>query len=55
MDLYRVTRDLPGDRSTDGPLWDSVWFICGTDRPMVPYEVTCDSSVGPIDRWSFMR
>jgi len=26
----------------------------GTDRPMFPCEVTCDSSVGPIDRWSPM-
>ena len=36
------------DRSTDGPFWGSVWFVCGSDRPMVLYS----SSVGPINRWS---
>jgi len=27
----------------------------GTDQPIVLYKLTCGSSVGPIDRWSFTR
>jgi len=52
MDLHGLMRDQPGDRSTDGLLRGNAWFVCRTDRPMVPYEGTRASSGGPIDRWS---
>jgi len=29
-------------------------FVCGTDRPMVPFGVARDLFVGPIDRWYFI-
>jgi len=40
------------DRATDGPLRGNEWFVCETDRPRVPYRVTRNLCVGPIDRWS---
>ena len=43
------------DRATDGPLRGNEWFVCETDQPMVPYRVTRNSYVGPIDRWSLFE
>jgi len=36
MDLYRVTRGLSGDRSTDGPLWGDAIHLWdrSTDGPL---------------------